>query len=55
MIKAEVVFDENEIHVNGYILSESQNGSVWYVQDEDMNTIVEYSELEKAIKYCMEN
>lgn len=55
MIKAEVVFDEHDIQINGYIVSEAMDGSEWFVQDKSMITIAEFRMLENAIKYCLEN
>lgn len=55
MITATVTFDEHEIHFNGYIISEAQDGSVWFVQDDDLNTLCEFKMIEQAILYCMEN
>ncbi|CCH57729.1 hypothetical protein A323_gp21 [Acinetobacter phage AP22] len=55
MIKAEVVFDEHQIELNNLVIKEAQDGSIWYVEDEDYVVLAQFRMLEEAIKYCMEN
>lgn len=56
MIKCEVVFDEHEIKVNGFTISEANDGSLWFVYDyENIKIVNQFEMLEQAIKYCMEN
>lgn len=54
MIKAEVIFDESEIHVNGFIIQESSSGDAWYIVNDDHDVIETFFELEQAIRYCLE-
>ena len=55
MIKAEVVSGELQIQVNNLVIKESQDDSIWYVEDEDHVVLAQFRMLEQAIKYCMEN
>lgn len=52
MIKCEVVFDGDEINFNHYEISKTIDG--WYVGN-NTEWFMEFSSLEEAIKYCMEN
>mgnify|MGYP000891921923 CR=1 FL=1 len=55
MVKCEVVFDENEIQCNGFLLQEQANGEYWFILNEDYEVVTTKSILEQAIKYCLEN
>lgn len=51
MIEAEVVFDGNEIHCNGRIITIDTESNDIFLKDEGKSFWV----IEEAIKYCMEN
>lgn len=52
MIKAEVVFDRSTIAINGYLILLNME---YITKDDDDLFEFYYSDLEQAIKYCMEN
>lgn len=53
MIKAEVVFDESEIHINGYTLTERQDGT-WNVSKDGGKYLFQDYQLEECIVYCID-
>lgn len=55
MIEVKVVFDESQIELNGFTISESQDGKLWFIHDGDFERIDQFEMLEQAIKHCMEN
>lgn len=56
MIKAEVIFDESEIQINGFTICEHVGGLYWFILDQNGVEIdgLEFENLEQAIKYCLE-
>lgn len=58
MIKAEVVFDGDEIHVNGYIIKQciyNDMSCSWDVSTQMFGYECGKGSQEEAIKYCLEN
>lgn len=52
MVKAEVVFDDNLIYVNGLVIERGKFD--YYVTNSDEDVLLDWVSIEEAVKFCLD-
>lgn len=51
MVKAEVVFDESVIYVNGLVIERGKFD--YYVTNSDEDVLLDWASIEEAVEFCL--